>query len=317
MKYCFGPVPSRRLGRSLGVDILPAKTCNLNCVYCEVGPTRTYSCERREYIPTALIKEELREVLVKKRGFFDTLTFTGSGEPTLHAGLGELLQFAREYTDRPLAVLTNSTLLGMSEVRRALCHADILLPSLDAVTFDFFRRVNRPAASVSLMEMIEGLVRLRGEFSRQIWMEILFVRGINHGPEHLAEMAEVLQAMRPDRTQLNTVVRPPAEAWARPLSRRELREVRQALGAGAEVVVDSDSHFREGVQPLLESEILDMLRRRPLSLRDLQGLLALDAGSLQGVLNRLGQSGLITAQSFDGVRYYMTAGRVGERAPIS
>jgi wyosine [tRNA(Phe)-imidazoG37] synthetase (radical SAM superfamily) len=312
MKYCFGPVPSRRLGLSLGVDILPLKTCNLNCVYCELGRTKQYKCERSEYIPTGQIKAELEEVLNSERMSFDVLTFTASGEPTLHTGLGKLLAFSREHTDRPLAVITNSTLLSGSQVREELCHADILLPSLDSVVLDSFRRANRPARCVDLKTILDGLIKLRKEFKGKIWLEVLFVKGINNGTDEIRGLKEVLKSIRPDKIQLNTVVRPPVETWASPLSRRQMEKLKEQLGEKAEVIVDYRHSMEKGSQQIIEAEVLDTLLRRPLSIEDLQDVLGLKSKSVQETLDRMYSSGLIKTESFNGKLFYLP----GDRASI-
>ncbi|PXF59880.1 MAG: radical SAM protein [Deltaproteobacteria bacterium] len=311
MKYCFGPVPSRRLGLSLGVDILPPKTCNLNCVYCELGDTKRYTCERNEYIPADYIRAELEEVLCSEKTAFDVLTFTASGEPTLHTGLGELLAFAKGHTDKPVAVITNSTLLSDSQVREELCHADILLPSLDSVVLDSFRRVNRPARCVDLKTILDGLIKLRKEFKGKIWLEVLFVRGINHGTDEIRKLKEVLKSIQPDKIQLGTVVRPPVETWANSLSRRQMEELREQLGEKAEVVVDYSHGIENGAQPIIEAEILDTLLRRPLSIEDLQEVLGLGAESVQEILNRMYRSGLIKTEAFNDKLFYLPGDRAG------
>jgi wyosine [tRNA(Phe)-imidazoG37] synthetase (radical SAM superfamily) len=311
MKYCFGPVPSRRLGLSLGGDILPLKTCNLNCVYCELGSTERYKCERSEYISTVQIKAELEGVLNSEKMSFDVLTFTASGEPTLHTGLGELLAFSKEHTDRPLAVITNSTLLADSQVREELCHADILLPSLDSVVLDSFRRVNRPAKCVDLKNILDGLIKLRKEFKGKIWLEVLFVRGINSGTDEIRGLKEVLKSIQPDKIQLNTVVRPPVETWASPLSRRQMEELKEQLGEKAEVIVDYRHSMERGSQQILEAEILDTLLRRPLSIEDLQEVLGLKIESVREILNRMYSSGLIKTESFNDKLFYLPGDRAG------
>ena len=296
---------------SLGVDILPPKTCNLNCVYCELGGTRKYTCERNEYIPADPIRAELEEVLCSEKTAFDVLTFTASGEPTLHTGLGELLAFAKGHTDRPIAVITNSTLLSDSQVREELCHADILLPSLDSVVLDSFRRVNRPAKCVDLKTILDGLIKLRKEFKGKIWLEVLFVRGINHGTDEIKGLKEILKSIQPDKIQLNTVVRPPVETWANPLSKRQMEELKEQLGEKAEVIVDYRHSMEKGIQPIIEAEILDTLLRRPLSIEDLQDVLGLETESVQEILNRMYSSGLIKTEVFDNKLFYIPGNRAG------
>jgi wyosine [tRNA(Phe)-imidazoG37] synthetase (radical SAM superfamily) len=310
MKYCFGPVPSRRLGLSLGVDILPLKTCNLNCIYCELGPGSSYTCERGEYIPADEIKKEL-EAVVSKGIKFDTLTFTASGEPTLHSQLGGILHFAKGVTDRPVAVLTNATLLSDPVVRADIAAADIILPSLDSVIPGHFRKVNRPARCVSLEDIVEGLARLRREMTGKMWLEVLLVQGINDSSQDIEALKEAIKYIMPDRVQLNTVSRPPAEPWARPVSEERLREIQIELGETAEVIASfngpgkaSDSH------PVLEAELIEMLKRRPLTFEDIYALTGVGAGVLKEILGKMEMEGAIKCKVFDDRPFYFPCDRV-------
>ncbi len=305
MKYCFGPVPSRRLGLSFGVDILPAKTCNLSCIYCEIGITRHYTCERGEYVPAGLIERELEETITREGTLFDCLTFTASGEPTLHRDLGRLLAFARELTDRPLVVLTNATLIWMEEVQEALCKADLVLPSLDAARERPFRRVNRPAGCVSLKRVTRGLADFRKVFPGELWLETLLVRGVNHAPEDIEALKEAIEEIDPHRIQLNTVARPPAEPWARPLSSREMEEIREALGPRAEVIVDFQKKVRQGFKPVLEAELMEMLARRPLTMEDIEGITGLGQGAIKAALEGILEKGLVEIRHLHGRTFFV------------
>lgn len=311
MRFCFGPVPSRRLGRSLGVDILPRKTCNLNCIYCELGQTKTYACERREYVPHGEICEEMNDLLRGGGPDFDTLTITASGEPTLHSSLGEILACAKRISKRPVAVLTNGTMLWDPAVREELSAADILLPSLDAVRARTFRKVDRPALCVRHGDMVDGLSALRREYAGRIWIEVLLVKGVNDGVDDLSALIEALALIRPDRVQLNTVARPPAVSWARPLTGRELEEARDFLGRGldvpVEVVFDTRKRLAEGFHPLIEREILEMLARRPMQCEELEGLFSCGAEPVRAVISGLLSIGRIREEEFKDRIYYRVA----------
>lgn len=307
MRFCFGPVPSRRLGRSLGVDILPRKTCNLNCIYCELGPTKTYACVRAEYTPVLEICREIKEAVAGGTDF-DALTITASGEPTLHATLGEILACARALTDRPLAVLTNGTLFIDPAVRRDVAQADIVLPSLDAALARSFRRVDRPALCVEFGGIISGLAALRKEFSGRIWLETLLVKGVNDAEEDLIALREAYARIGPDAVHLNTVVRPPAVPWARPLTGRELDEARAFLQEGldvpVEIVADTKKRLAEGFHPLLEREILDMLLRRPMRQDEIANLINCDGDAVGRVISGLLAQGRVSEEDFEGKTYY-------------
>ncbi len=304
MKYCFGPVPSRRLGRSLGVDILPMKTCNLNCVYCELGITEKFTCDRAEYIPVEEIKRDIETVFRAGKHPFDVLTFTASGEPCLHSCLGELISFAKSLSGKPIVVLTNGTLTPDPAVRHDLCQADILLPSLDAVLPRAFRKVNRPAECVDVSAIVQGLTDMSMQFKGEMWLEVLIVEGLNDSPEDIRALKEAVDQIRPHRIQLNSVARPPAEPWARPLSRDRMEEIRKFLGNRAEVIVDFNRRLREGFMPVVEVEIMETLRRRPMTAHDISEILGIDPKTVETVLDKMRNAAMIREENFQGRTYY-------------
>ena len=226
---------SRRLGRSLGVDVIPAKTCPLNCIYCEVGRTTRLTLQRKEFVPA---REVIREVsnAVEHFPHIDYITFSGSGEPTLNSALGEMISSIKRIISIPVAVLTNGVLLHDREVRAALMDADVVLPSLDAATPVVFRRINRPHPRLNLAEIIDGLIEFRQEYSGKIWLEILFARDVNDSPEEVDRIKEAIGRIKPDRVQIHTVTRPPAERNVEPVSADFLRTVHHRLGEGCEIL---------------------------------------------------------------------------------
>ena len=229
-KYIFGPVPSRRLGRSLGVDLVPYKTCTLDCIYCDLGRTTNKTTSRQSFVSPKEIQRELEltlSVLDKKPDF---ITLSGSGEPTLNNNIGQIIRGIKEITSIPVAILTNSSLLSLDEVRRDLSEADVVLPSLDAITPALFEYINRPHASLRIEEIISGLIQFRKQYRGQIWLEILFCRGVNDGKDEVEKLKKVIEKIEPDRVQLNTPVRPPAEDFAFPLTLAQLEEIRERLG---------------------------------------------------------------------------------------
>ncbi len=285
MKHIFGPVNSRRLGRSLGVDLFSEKVCNLNCVYCEVGPTRRLTCERAEYVATSDIIAEI-DAFCRDRARLervDVVTVTASGEPTLHSGLGAILVHLREVAGRPIAVLTNGTTLGDARVRQELQHADIVIPSLDSALPAGFRKVDRPATCLDLAEIIEGLVRFSHEYQGQLWLEILLVQGLNESEEEIAALAAVIGRMRLQRVQLNTVARPPLESFARPVSHRRLQEIAARFrairpGLVVDLLADAPRESEEQQQqaetgdenlPDRLVDIMHMVQRRPCTAADI------------------------------------------------
>ncbi|MCL1979962.1 MAG: radical SAM protein [Proteobacteria bacterium] len=285
MDYIFGPVQSRRLGRSLGIDLFPRKICNLNCVYCEVGPTFSPICQRAAYSPVRLIREEIDEWCADpgRLASADVLTVTAKGEPTLHSGLGEILAHLKARAAKPVAVLTNGTTLGDEEVRRDLMAADLVVPSLDAARDEGFAKVDRPAEGLKLTAVIDGLALFSQEFWGKIWLEILLVQGMNDAPADIAALVAALGRVRIDRIQLNTVIRPPAEAWAHPLSRERLTAIAGHLRHELDLPVDLPfaALNDRATEPVLAAmtdpamlaairdDILHMVQRRPCTAVDI------------------------------------------------
>lgn len=267
-RYVYGPVPSRRLGFSLGVDILPFKTCTLDCVYCQLGSTGKSVHRRGSWYPLKEILAQIQEALGSGQRV-DVITFSGSGEPTLNRDLGRLIRAIKKMTRVPVAVLTNGTLLTRADVRRDLSAADIVVPSLDAVPESLFRRVNRPHPSLDPARIIDGLVRFRKEFPGELWLEVMLVRGVNDTPAHVRALKEAAERIRPDRIQLNTVVRPPADRRARPLGLDELRRIREALGPRAEIVASFKKRGQASAPGDLDRAILATVGRRPVTAEDI------------------------------------------------
>jgi len=275
-RYVYGPVASRRLGFSLGVDIIPFKTCTLDCVYCQLGSTGKPSVRRGSWFPPGEILAQIKAA-VDSGQRIDAITFSGSGEPTLSRDIGDLIRAIKTMTRIPVAVLTNATLLTRAEVRRDLAAADVVVPSLDAVTAAAFRRVNRPHGTLDNRKIIDGLVRLRKKFPGEIRLEIMLVKGVNDSPDDIRALKAAIARIRPDRIELNTVVRPPAERGAAPLSPPALAKIRAQLGPKAEIVA-SFPERKEGPGPGpgeggLEAAILASVGRRPQTARDIAAAL--------------------------------------------
>jgi wyosine [tRNA(Phe)-imidazoG37] synthetase (radical SAM superfamily) len=237
-KYIFGPVPSRRLGRSLGIDLVPYKTCTFDCIYCDLGRTTHKTASRQSYVPPEEIHYELERALSDSEKRPDFVTLSGSGEPTLNTAIGEVIRGVKEITSLPVAVITNSSFLSLEEVRKDVAKADLVVPSLDAVTPALFEYINRPHPSLNIKQIVAGLIQFRRQYRGQIWLEILFCRGVNDSREEVEKMRAVIERIEPDRIQLNTPVRPPAEDFAFPLTLAQLEEIRGRFGDKAEIISD-------------------------------------------------------------------------------
>ena len=267
--YVFGPVLSRRLGRSLGIDLVPFKTCAYNCIYCQLGRTTNQTLERKAYVPADRVIEELKEKLSSFSSPPDYITFSGSGEPTLNSEIDWLIEEINHITNIPIAVLTNGSLLHLEEVRKALMGADVVIPSLDAASLQLFKFINRPHPSLHFSQIVRGLKEFRKEYAGQVWLEIMLCGGINDEPKEIKRLRDEIEKIGPDRIQLNTVIRPPAEEFAYPLSPARMEEIRLLFSGRAEVVPRECSAPASRAYGQIDQEILALLDRRPCSLEDL------------------------------------------------
>ncbi len=204
MKYVFGPVPSRRLGLSLGIDPIPLKTCNWNCVYCQLGRTKPLTNDRKVYIDPEEILAQTKDALeAHEPGEIDWITFVGSGEPLLHASIGPMVREVKALTDLPVAVITNASLLDLKEGREGLANADAVMPSLDAGSPELYRRINRPHPDITFERLLKGLVAFRREYAGRLWIETMLVRGLNDTEPALADLARAFGRIQPDEVHIN------------------------------------------------------------------------------------------------------------------
>jgi wyosine [tRNA(Phe)-imidazoG37] synthetase (radical SAM superfamily) len=294
-KYLFGPVPSRRLGISLGVDLVPHKVCSLNCLYCEVGTTTLLTTERKEYIPYNRITEELNHYF-SHHPDPDYITFSGSGEPTLNLKTGKIIHYIKQNKpELPVAVLTNGTLLSDKKVRDELKLANVVLPSLDAATEKTFQTINRPASQIWLEQYIQGIIDFRNEFSGQLWLEVFIAPGYNDNTDDLDALKKAIQAINPDRIQLNTLDRPGTIANIKPATHEDLKKIIdywklkhvEIIAAGPE---------RRSIQSFnneVESAILTTIKRRPCTVDDLIKILGLHKNEINKYLDVLESDGKV------------------------
>jgi wyosine [tRNA(Phe)-imidazoG37] synthetase (radical SAM superfamily) len=301
--YVFGPVPSRRLGVSLGVDVIPKKLCNLDCVYCEVGRTDKRAMRRLEYLPANEIIEEVRDTL-KTNVSADFITFSGSGEPTLNAKLGEIIHAVKQMTALPVAVITNGTLLYLEEVRQDLMEADVVLPSLDCVTVEMFQKVNRPHPRLLLGSIVQGLKTFREEYRKPIWLEVMLVKGYNDSDDEVLRMKKILEEIQPEKIQLNTVVRPPSESWAQPVSEERMKEIQQMLGDRCEIIGTFVPKLHEQTRSIDVGGLFALLRRRAMTAHDLADAMGVTEQQMSNVLEVLEQNALVVPYRFQNKTYY-------------
>ncbi|XCN74004.1 MAG: radical SAM protein [Candidatus Electrothrix aestuarii] len=326
MNHIFGPVNSRRLGRSLGVDLFQDKICTLNCIYCEVGATVHLTCKRAEYASTQDIKAEIDAYCLDQERIaeLDFITVTASGEPSLHAHFGEILTHLKKTTAKPIAVLTNGTTLTDPQVRQEMSLADVVIPSLDSALPTGFRKIDRPAACINLDQVIDGLVTFSHQYKGKIWLEILLAQGINDSNEEVEALRQAIQRMRLDRIQLNTVARPPLESFARPLDKKSMEAIAYRFREDAplrpvdllafQANQDDESekppkfYFnldREADKQSFMIELVEMLKRRPCTAADINRTFHLGgAEKVELLLDTLVQDGRIQKRRHGDSVYY-------------
>ena len=302
-RYVFGPVPSRRLGRSLGVDLVPPKTCSFDCVYCQLGRTTDLTVTRREYVPTDRVIRQIEERLGESAPP-DYVTLSGSGEPTLHAAFGEIVGAVKAMTDTPVAVLTNGSLLGDPDVRAGCLGADLVVPSLDVADRRLFPCVNRPHPDIVFEDMIEGLVEFRRQFSGQIWIEILLLYGVTGVAPYVRRMLPLVERIRPDRVQLNTAVRPPADPIVRPVPPEDLRNLADLFEPTADVIAGPAAIQKQGEFLVRRDDVVALIERRPCSVEDIASGLGIHRNEAAKYVGGLLAEGRIRSESREGRTYY-------------
>jgi wyosine [tRNA(Phe)-imidazoG37] synthetase (radical SAM superfamily) len=306
-QYLYGPVPSRRLGRSLGIDLVPHKICTYDCIYCQIGKTTKKTFLRKEYVPEKEVLEEVKNFLLEGNSTIDYLSLSGSGEPTLYSKICSIIKGIKEITTIPVAVITNGSLLCEREVREDLLQANVVLPSLDAVSPEIFKKINRPNSKLSVEKIIEGLIEFRKIFKGQIWLEILFCKGVNDTPEELHKIKEAVKRIQPDLIHLNTVIRPPSEDWVKPLSQKEMEDIREFIGEKASIISEFNRHLVYVTEEDIKDGILRILKRRPLSLLDLSKWMGIPQKELKEQITSLSQEGKIKSRSHENSIYYEIA----------
>jgi len=302
-KYLYGPVPSRRLGLSLGVDVVPFKVCTYDCVYCQLGKTTTKTVQRKPYVSAEAVLAELHERLAQ-RPQIDYVTLGGSGEPTLNSQLSEIIEGIKKITEVPVSVLTNGALFSREDVRSDCCRADVVLPSLDAADPATFRKINRPHRDISIGTMIEGLVAFRKEFTGRIWLEVFLVQGVNTEPEQIANIRHATQRIGPDKIHLNTAVRPTAESGIQPVKWETLQAIAKTLGSKAEVIAEASLNNLAKHTVSKAEDVLSMLKRRPCSLQDVCAGLGIHPSDAVKYIGILSEGGLVQTGEKGGVTYF-------------
>ena len=301
-EYVYGPVPSRRLGRSLGVDLVPFKTCTYDCIYCQLGRTTCKTTERKEWVQSDTVIEQVKGKLESEP---DYITLSGLGEPTLHSGIGEIITGIKKITDTPVAVLTNGSLLWLPELRCSLMAADLVLPSLDAGSDSLFRYVDRPHPDISFGKMLEGLVKFRDEYAGKYWLEVFLLGGVTTVEAQINMLAHYIKMISPDKIQVNTVARPPAEGFAEPVPKSRLRAIAGQLHENAEIVTDYETVDTREDLSIRSEDVLVLLEHRPCSVDDIGTGLGLHRNEAIKYIDKLCLEGRIQPKVQNGRVYYV------------
>lgn len=262
-KFCYGPVPSRRLGQSIGIDLLPSKTCNYQCIYCQLGKTTHFTNIRKNFFPKYEIIEELEQFIKKSEKKTDYITFVGSGEPTLYKDLKDLINSAKKVSKKPICVITNGSLLDIKEVQQALMECDVVLPTLDAGDKKLFIKINRPHPSINFKEVVQGMIDFRKQFTGKFWIEIMVMKGINDSKEELFKIKNILDLIKPDRIDINVPIRPPAESWVQIPDKKVIPILNDVFGEYNNINFPERGNFSV-FSSNFEIELKNLIERHPM-----------------------------------------------------
>ena len=302
MPHIFGPVPSRRLGLSLGIDLIPHKTCTYDCIYCQVGRTTDRIMEPLSFVSISEVIEELKEVLSKNRP--DVITLAGSGEPTLNRDIGNVISEIKKLTSIPLTLLTNGSLLWKRDIREMVKEVDILIPTLSSSYAETHNRIHRPHPDLNLDKIIGGLKEMRKGYPGKYFLEVVLLSGINDSDKEISGLSKVINKISPDKVQLNTVVRPPSDPGAMSLSSKKLEEIKNYLGDNTEVIAASPLKARTNVPDLKIEQIIEMAKRRPVTVDDISKSLSLHLDETERLVKELKIKGHVREQKHNENLFY-------------
>lgn len=304
MSRVFGPVPSRRLGLSLGIDLIPPKTCSFDCIYCQVGKTTDRIMEPASFVSVPQVIDELRDVLSKTPP--DVITLSGSGEPTLNTDIGNVIHEIKKLTSIPLTLLTNGSLLWKQEIREKIKDVDILIPTLSTVYEDTFKKIHRPHPGLKLADIIRGQKEIRKEYKNSLFLEVVFLSGLNDTEKEIAGISEVIKDIQPDKVQLNTVVRPPSDPSAMSISYERLEEIKEYLGGNTEIIAGKPLKSRENIFDSKVEHLMEMVKRRPVTADDISKALNIKKDETERLVKGLKIKGRIQEQGHGESVFYTT-----------
>lgn len=306
-EHIFGPVPSRRLGMSLGLDMVPAKTCSLNCAYCECGKTTDFSLERKPYVPASQLIDELDNFMNDSDIEIDAITFGGSGEPLLNSDLPKVLNHIQtKYPKVKTALLTNSTLFYIPEVRKEALSIDFVLPSYDAYSEESFKKINNPVKDLTAQMVTDGLIAFSKEYKGTLWVELFIIEDVNANKGEIERIKDVLSTVSPTRVQLNTLDRPGAFSWVKAASKETLQRVANELHPLPVEIVSRSSapETSEKAKNYSEEEIISTITRRPLTVEDVAVTMGISINDADKILNKILEKGKLKIENISGKKFY-------------
>ncbi len=304
-RFVYGPVPSRRLGISLGVDVVPFKHCSYDCIYCQLGKTTHHTTERRAFVPINAVMDEIEEV-VDRNDDIDYITFSGSGEPTLNSDINHMIGRVKSLTGIPVAVLTNGSLLWKEEVRRDLSQADLVVPSVDAISERVYHKINRPVKGLTSRQVLEGIRLFSWDYKGGVFVEVMLVKGVNDSEEEIKKISEFTRHLRVDRIQLNTVLRPPSRPDVRRLDEQELVRIKDLFDPSlpVEIITDFDRTTSRAYHKDLEKAIIELLARRPTKRDDMAVALGVHPNEMVKYIQALEESKKVKITIREGETFY-------------
>lgn len=302
----FGPVPSRRLGRSLGIDIIPFKTCTYDCIYCQLGKTTDKTDKCSEFCPVGEIVANV-EKAVKSIPNIDYLTLSGSGEPLLHSGAPKLVDILKREFNIPVAVLTNGSLLYRNEIADTLANADVVMPTLAADCERTFEIIHRPYQTIKFDNVIEGIIKFSKNFDHELWLEVFLIEGINSEIDKIKSIKTIINQIEPHKVQVNTVTRPASDESAVAVNEKKLNDLKNIFGDKAEIINDYSAKpdLENSQTGGLENKIITLLERRPCTEKDIVEALLAHKIEVIKILEELINMGIVEARPQHGKIFYM------------
>lgn len=304
MPYIFGPIPSRRLGLSLGIDLIPRKTCSYDCIYCQVGKTTDKITEPSSFVSVPEVIKELKEVLSKTPP--DVITLAGSGEPTLNADIGVIISEIKKISSIPLTLLTNGSLLWKKHLREKLKGVDILIPTLSSVYEETYKKIHRPHPDLELDNILKGLKEMRKEYRGNFFLEVVLLAGLNDTEKEIVGISKIIKKVQPDKVQLNTVVRPPSDPGAISVSNEKLEEIKGYLGGNTEIIVSTILKNRSNKFDSIDKQIIEMIKRRPVTVDDISNSLNIQKVETERFIKGLMIKGHIEEQRHGNNLFYIS-----------